>query len=203
MGLKQEVLPSGSLPSGGLSSEGLHARLPVLLQADAYFSEVTNISLAYLQARAIRALLLDVDDTLVAKHDSHCKPSQPLRNWLADLRAAEIKVMLLSNGRGTRVREWARALEIEGIALAAKPLPWAYCRALQALELPAKQVAMVGDQLFTDILGANIMAMPSIWVEARSTGAGITRVLRHLEAPLRQHYRAIYSPRVMRVTNQQ
>lgn len=161
--------------------------LPHLLVPDSYVRDFSSLSLEYWQARAIRLILLDVDDTLVAKYETRVQPSQALVAWLDNLQAAGITVVLFSNGGVARVAAWAAALGLEGFALVGKPAPWAFLRMLKKFSVTPSQVAMVGDQLFTDIWGANSLGLHSVLLEARSAGAWHTRQLRKLEGYCKLH----------------
>lgn len=162
--------------------------LPYLLVPDYYVQDCYSLSLEYWQARGIRLILLDVDDTLVAKHDRWVQPSDMLVSWLANLQEAGIHVVLFSNGRVARVQAWADALGVQSFALVGKPAPWAFAKLLKKYDIPTTQVAMVGDQVFTDILGANSMGLHSVLVEARSAGSWHTRQLRKLEEYSKLYY---------------
>lgn len=124
--------------------------------------------------------MVDLDDTLVASHSQTM--SNEYRTWLESLKAANIALLLLSNGHPKRVNYWSKELGIEGLALVGKPLSCAYRRGLKRLGKTAAHTAMVGDQLFTDVLGAKRLGIKSILVRPLSNG-GLphTRMFRKLE----------------------
>jgi hypothetical protein len=151
-----------------------------MLRPDFRVDNVTLLTPQVLLAQGISGLMLDLDDTLVASH-SHTMPEE-FRRWLESLKAADIALLLLSNGSPKRVRYWSKELGIAGLALVGKPFGFAYQRGLRKLGKPAQQIAMVGDQLFTDILGAKRLGIKSILVSPLSPG-GLphTRMARRLE----------------------
>lgn len=144
---------------------------------------VEHLSPAVLRRLGIRGLLLDLDETLLA--GAHDEPEPDVRAWAERLRAAGVHLALVSNARRDRVRHVARILQVPGYALAGKPGPWAYRRAVRALGVPPEACAAVGDQLFTDVLGARLAGLRAVLVAPRSDG-GLphTRALRRVEALL-------------------
>jgi uncharacterized protein len=151
-----------------------------MLRPDLRIDSVTELTPQFLKTQELCALMVDLDDTLVASHSHHLSPEY--RVWLESLKAANIALLLLSNGHPKRVRYWSQELGIEGLALVGKPFGFAYRRGLKQLGKPARQTAMVGDQLFTDILGAKRLGIKSILVSPLSPG-GLphTRMARKLE----------------------
>jgi hypothetical protein len=127
----------------------------------------------------IKAVMLDLDDTLIPVNGNDLSPI--FRNWLNALKA-QMPVIILSNGKPERVKYWAGELDVMGFALAGKPFAFAFKRGLRALGTEAGETVMIGDQLFTDILGAKLAGLKTILVKPLSAG-GLphTRVLRKLE----------------------
>jgi HAD superfamily phosphatase (TIGR01668 family) len=124
--------------------------------------------------------MVDLDDTLVAAQAEQLEPR--FKAWLQALKDAGSAVILLSNGSPERVRRWSQELGLDALALVGKPWPWAFRKGLRRLGTAAHQTAMVGDQLFTDVLGANWAGIMSILVAPLSAGAlPHTRALRNLE----------------------
>ncbi len=141
---------------------------------------VHDITPDFLGRHGLEAVMVDLDDTLVASSGSDL--SGEFRTWLESLRAADVPVLILSNGQPQRVRFFASELGVEGLALSGKPFIFAFLRGLKRLGTSANVTAMVGDQLFTDVLGANLAGLRSILVNPLSTGRlPHTRVARKLE----------------------
>lgn len=142
---------------------------------------VHDITPQLLQAHGVTAVMVDLDDTLVASGAELLAAS--FRDWLGSLRAAGIPVLILSNGTRERVRRFSAEVGVAGLALSGKPFFWAFRRGLKRLGTAPERTAMVGDQLFTDVLGANLAGMKSILVSPLSSGAlPHTRAARRLEA---------------------
>ncbi|MDX2006155.1 MAG: YqeG family HAD IIIA-type phosphatase [Meiothermus sp.] len=151
-----------------------------MLRPAAQFERFDHIDPAWLLERGIRAVLLDLDNTLVPyRAYGECPPE--LRAWLDSLHAAGIQTMLVSNGSRRRVRYWRELLGIPGFGPAGKPW-FGFNKALRRLRLNASEVAMVGDQLFTDVLGGNLVGALTILVQPISKKElGYTRLIRRLE----------------------
>ncbi len=139
-----------------------------------------EISPQWLQERGLKGLLLDLDNTLIPyKTYGECPPA--LREWLDALHEAGIQTMLVSNGSSGRVRYWTQKLGIAGFGPAGKPW-FGFKRALAQLQMQPGEVAVVGDQLFTDVLGGNWIGAYTVLVPPLSyREMGYTRLVRQIE----------------------
>ncbi|MDP9764759.1 YqeG family HAD IIIA-type phosphatase [Deinococcus enclensis] len=150
----------------------------------AHFSDITP---EFLAARGLRGLLLDLDNTLVpygSYADEH-----DMAAWTHDLRAAGIRLYLLSNATSRRADLWLSRLGFDGVGMAGKPHPRAYRRAVGKLGLRPEQVGMVGDQVFTDVLGGNLAGLYTILVRPLADNAlPHTRAARVLEGLVLRRY---------------
>lgn len=131
---------------------------PTFLKKKAY-----DIEPEFLQNAGVSGLILDIDNTLTS-HD-HPVPDARILAWLALMRQNGIQLILLSNNSAERVAPFAAKLGLAFEANAKKPLPGGYVRAAQKMGLPKNKTAVVGDQIFTDVLGANWAGIRSILVE--------------------------------------
>jgi HAD superfamily phosphatase (TIGR01668 family) len=121
---------------------------------------VSRLSPAVLRAWGIDALMLDLDNTLVAWGEA--LPPQSVRDWVADLRRAGISACIVSNNLSNRVRAVAASLELPVADGRFKPSADKLRRALRILGSSSDRTAMVGDQIFTDILAGNRLGVPTI-----------------------------------------
>jgi HAD superfamily phosphatase (TIGR01668 family) len=168
-----------SANSGPAAPSG-HKRL---LSPDCYYTSVHAIDLDELRASGVRGLLLDLDNTLLPR-DTNVVPDE-LVAWAARVREHGFKACLVSNNWHGRVHAVAVTLGFELVDKAIKPLPFAFRRALERTCTPASETAVIGDQLFTDILGGNLMGMRTLMVEPLSrTDLPHTLILRRMEARL-------------------
>jgi len=141
---------------------------------------VHEVTPSWLAARGLEGLLVDVDDTLLASTDVTVDES--VTDWLRGLLVAGVRVAILSNGERERVKLVAAKAGVPALALAGKPFKVAFRRGLRLVALPAERVAMLGDQLFTDVLGAKSAGLTAILVTPLSPGKlPHTRLARRLE----------------------
>lgn len=153
-----------------------------------FFQGVLEITPELLKEQNIKGLVLDVDNTLAFAGDP--TPFQGVLDWMSALRENGISLMVLSNNTMKRVQSFAAGLKVEAISMACKPLPIGFWRAARQMKLPASQVAVVGDQLFTDVWGAKLAGMKTILVApARMETSWSFRVKRKMEKRLLQKYR--------------
>lgn len=118
-----------------------------------YCKRVTEISIDYLKENNIKAILLDVDNTLL---DFDLKIVDGLKEWYKKIQQNNIKCMILSNSNKTeKIEKVANFLEIDYIKFATKPLKRGFKMAQKKLNINAENIAVVGDQIFTDVIGAN------------------------------------------------
>ncbi len=151
-----------------------------MLQPNEIYGSVLEISAKDLADKGIKAVLIDLDNTLVA-YRSYQDPPDSIRNWLASLEQNGLRPFLVTNALPKRANFWKEKFGIDGFGLAAKP--WlGFALAIRRLRLKGNQTAVVGDQLFTDILGGNLVGSHTILVKPISPKElGYTRVIRKLE----------------------
>ncbi len=133
------------------------------LKPDFIYSGVPFISLKKLEQAGVKGILLDIDNTLI---DYTKKLSDEVISWVENAKQAGFQVCILSNtNKKEKIEMVSQRLKISFVAFAKKPFKSGYLRAAKVLKLDCKNIAMVGDQLFTDILGANRVGMVSIYVK--------------------------------------
>jgi HAD superfamily phosphatase (TIGR01668 family) len=143
-------------------------------------ASVTHLSPEVLRAWGIEALMLDLDNTLVYWRESAAAPA--VRDWLASLRDAGIAACVVSNRLSSRTRAAAAALGLPVAAGWFKPSTRKLRAALKILGTPAARTAMVGDQLFMDVLAGNRLGVPTILVEPLGPREPLrTRLVRPIE----------------------
>lgn len=151
-----------------------------LLTPDLRLNRVEDITLQLLQNSGICSLLIDVDNTLVSRETGEISPSA--LKWVEGLKQAGISCCLLSNNWHKTVFEYAEQLDLPVVNKAMKPLPAAYIKAMVKIGAHRANTAVVGDQLFTDILGARFCVIPCILVDPLSTtDLWYTKIFRKVE----------------------
>lgn len=125
-----------------------------------YIRSFDTLSVRDLKQRDIRLLLCDIDNTLVA-HDIPLPDERVLR-FVKEVQEAGIVVVFISNNVKERVQIFAKDLSVSCYPFAMKPLPITFRKVLKDYNINRKYVAMLGDQLLTDMLGANLMGLYTI-----------------------------------------
>lgn len=138
-----------------------------------------------LRERGVRLLLCDLDYTLAPKYVP--EPDEALREWLASMKEAGVRVMILSNNRSpVRVERFCRGLGIDYVGHAGKPSTRGYRRAMEQSGVTPEQTAMLGDKLLTDVLGANRSGVLAVMVEPMGGPRGLwNHVLHGLQRPFK------------------
>lgn len=156
-----------------------------LFTPSAVLDRVTEIAPPLLQELGAEILLLDVDNTLAA--DGSQEPFPGAVEWTWKIREAGFQIMILSNNFRDRVEPFAEKFNLPCLCLAMKPLPFGYWAALHRLKTKRKKAVVVGDQIFTDVLGAGLAGMKSILLTPEKEEDSFSfRVRRALERPIRK-----------------
>ncbi len=135
----------------------------MILYPKAYFKKITQITKEFLQEKQIRALILDVDNTLI---DYNKNLSEDIIEWAKELKQKEMKLYILSNtNHKEKVEKVAKSLEIPYQNLAKKPLKSGFLKVEKILQEKPENIGVVGDQIFTDIIGGNRCKMFTILVD--------------------------------------
>lgn len=152
-----------------------------------YCENILKVTPEYLKENKIKALILDVDNTLL---DFDLKIIDGLKEWGEKMKANGIKCIILSNSnKETKVKMVADLLEIEYIKFAMKPLKTGFKKAQKKLGIPNENIAAIGDQIFTDVIGANRSKMFSILVQPLAEkDLWMTRFKRPLENLVIKNY---------------
>jgi HAD superfamily phosphatase (TIGR01668 family) len=142
---------------------------------------VLDLDAAGLRARGIDGLLLDLDGTL-KDYRAEQVPA-PVLAWVHALRSAGLRLCLLSNGKPRRIERFASELSIPFVAKAFKPWPRGCRKALQLLGLDRARVAIIGDQIFADVLAGRLAGLCTMLVPPShgSDEPWFTRLKRPLE----------------------
>ncbi|PWI57195.1 YqeG family HAD IIIA-type phosphatase [Sulfoacidibacillus thermotolerans] len=133
------------------------------LQPREYVTSIYHIHLERLWQNGMRGIITDLDNTLVEWNSPHA--TEKLIAWLLHVQKLGFRICILSNNDALRVSNFARLVEIPALHKARKPRRRSFYTALQLLKTTREETAMIGDQLFTDILGGNRMGLYTILVE--------------------------------------
>ena len=159
----------------------------MIFYPNGYFNKVSEISLEYLKENNIKGLILDVDNTLI---DYYRNIGEDTIEWVDSLKQNGIKMCILSNSeKQEKVKAVAEKLSLEYSYFGMKPLKKGFKKAQKMLGLECNEIAAVGDQIFTDVIGSNRMKMFSILVEPiEEKDIFVTRLKRPIENYIKKKY---------------
>ena len=147
------------------------------------FNDITGITPKFLKRKHIKGIVLDIDNTLTTHNNP--VPPQSSMDWLASVKQAGIKLIIVSNNKPPRVEPFAQLLELEYVANGRKPLTYGINEAVKRLGFEKCDIAAIGDQIFTDIMGANLAGIRSCFVYPLEPETSLPfRFKRTIEKPL-------------------
>ena len=160
----------------------------MILYPDFYCNNIKDVDIEKLKENNIKGIILDVDNTLI---DLDRKLLEGAEEWCNKLKEQNIKFCILSNSnKKEKVKKVAKLLDIPYIYFGTKPLKRGFKKAKEMLNLPFNELAIIGDQIFTDVIGGNRCKMYTILVEPISTREiFITYIKRGLENKILKQYK--------------
>ena len=124
---------------------------------------VTQLTVERLADWGIRSLLLDVDSTL--KYYGATELAPDVAEWLETMKSSGIGLCIVSNGAARRIGPFAKSVGVPFVAPALKPFPYGCRKAMRQMNFEPQTTAMVGDQLFADIVAARLAGITAILIE--------------------------------------
>ena len=156
-----------------------------LLMPSAICKNVTDITVKFLKENKIECILLDVDNTLA--YQGSQEPFEGAVEWTHEIRSCGINIVIVSNNLKKRVEPFSRKFDLPFVYLSLKPLPFGFNRAKKILKSDRENILVVGDQIFTDILGANLASMKSILLDTDSSNDSFgLKIRRVFERPIKK-----------------
>ncbi|WP_017872500.1 YqeG family HAD IIIA-type phosphatase [Candidatus Caldatribacterium saccharofermentans] len=137
-----------------------------------FVNDLWEINLEELKGLGIRGLIVDLDNTLVAWNAYDLE--ERVLQWVEEAKSQGFAICIVSNALKERVTYFSKLLAIPGISKAQKPRRGAFRAALQELGLSQSEVAVIGDQVFTDVLGGNRLGLYTILVRPISRREFVT-----------------------------
>lgn len=153
-----------------------------------YVKDIFEIDPYQLKEKGIKGIITDLDNTLVAWDVALA--TEEVAMWFNDIQKAEINIIIISNNNEDRVSKFSAPLEMPYIHSARKPLRRSFNKAAEQMNLKPNEIAVVGDQLLTDVLGGNrggfytILVVPIV-----ETDAPITKFNRFIERRILNYFR--------------
>lgn len=133
---------------------------------DMYQQSIYTIDYKKLANRGIKCILFDLDNTLVPSNVRDINPK--LKELIDDLKELGFKVIIFSNSHGRRVKVFKEKLDVDAYWLVFKPRAKKFNLVLDSNKYKQTEVAIIGDQLFTDIVGGNRVGITTILINPMS-----------------------------------
>ena len=126
--------------------------------------ELTDLTPELLHGHGIRLLMMDFDNTIVPYTTD--VPTQKMADWIRNMLESDVLLCVVSNSKNDRVKIFCGKYDLPVITRARKPGTKGIRECLEQFEIPAEEAALVGDQIYTDTLGANLAGVTPILVRA-------------------------------------
>jgi len=133
------------------------------LVPDYIFQTIHEITPSFLRKHGIQGVLIDLDGTLASRKAA--LPPEGLAAFFQSLRENGFQILVFSNNRERRVGRFCQSLGVEFLSRAGKPFLRGFRLAVRRLGLPPGRLAMIGDQIFTDVLGGNRIGILTCYVQ--------------------------------------
>ena len=160
-----------------------------LLKPKLYYKDIYSINYKKLKAKNIQYLLIDIDNTI--GDDKEYLPCPKVVEFIKQLKE-DFTIVLISNALPNRVKRYAKLIGVPYYSLSLKPLKRTYKIFLKEYKTTNNAIAAIGDQLYTDIVGANKMGITSILVDRISNNESvITKINRLRENNAIKKYKLI------------
>lgn len=157
------------------------------LYPNQYIKSIFDLNLDELKKQGIKGILFDIDNTLVPYDVA--VPTSKIIDFFTHLQEEGFKIALVSNNTEGRVVKFNEHLKVFAIHKSNKPSRKSFVRAMERLQLQKDQVAIVGDQIFTDVYGGNRAGIHTVLVVPVSDKDElITKVKRGIERRVIRHY---------------
>ncbi len=128
------------------------------------FTKLTDIPPKFFVDRGIKLVLLDFDNTMLPYTTN--EPSEELLLWLETMKNAGLTLCIVSNSHKERVPTFAKKNGLNCVTGAKKPRTKGISEAMERFRCEKRQTALVGDQIYTDVLGANLAGITSVIVKS-------------------------------------
>lgn len=155
---------------------------------DYCFSSYRDLTIDFIKEHSVLAVLLDIDNTLIPYEED--VPTEELYSWFQTLRDNGVKIAFISNNNKKRVEKFNEKLGYVAYASSLKPFKRNIVKALRALNVGKENAVFMGDQIWTDVLGAHNAGIPVIIVPPiRDKQDIFTKIKRYLEKPFLRKFR--------------
>jgi len=149
-------------------------------QPDHHFESINKIDSKILKESKIEGLIIDIDNTTMPYSSKEMKVI--VSDWINKMSDENFKIIFVSNTVPERAEFVSNYFDKPAYGYAAKPFRFAFKKAIKKMDLSNDRIAIIGDQIFTDILGGNLAGFLTILVEPiESKDFFLTRIFRWFE----------------------
>ena len=134
---------------------------------DIYQKSIYTLDYDKLKSRGIKCLLFDLDNTIVPLNIK--RPNKKIRDLFFELKEKGFTVIIFSNGPKVRIKPFKEELEVDCCAGAKKPFKTKFLKIIREYNVSVDEIAIIGDQIITDVLGGNRIGITTILVNQIST----------------------------------
>jgi len=157
------------------------------LLPDRVYPGIYDVDMAGLRSAGIKGLILDVDNTL--KPPGPGGPDEKALDWIDAARESGFGICLLSNSLRGRVLKFSSGLGVYSVVGAKKPAAAGFIKAIRLLGLDASRICVIGDQIYTDVLGAKRLGLMAVYTLPMTKKEEFTVALKRiLEYPILKRY---------------
>ena len=133
---------------------------------DIYAKDIFSIDYEMLKSRKIKCLLFDLDNTLATINET--MPAPKVKELINYLEGLKFKVIIVTNSSKKRALPFKEHLNVDTAYRSMKPLKRKFKKILKIYHYKESEIAMIGDQILTDVYGANRMGFTSIFINKRA-----------------------------------
>lgn len=133
------------------------------LKPNIYVKDIFSINYEKLKNQGIKTLLFDIDNTIATTKEKY--PNNKVKELFNSLKKDNFNVYIISNTLKHRALRFGEALDVKTYYFSAKPLKRQYIRIMENHNTKREEIAAIGDQIYTDIKGANNLNITSILVD--------------------------------------
>jgi HAD superfamily phosphatase (TIGR01668 family) len=147
---------------------------------DEHVESILEITPGKLKDHGIKGIITDLDNTLVEWDRPDATPE--LLKWITLMKESDISITIVSNNNEKRVEHFSTPVELPFIYKARKPMTKAFSRAMRDMDVKKEEIVIVGDQIFTDVFGGNLLGVHTILVVPMAKNDGtLTKINRKME----------------------
>ena len=150
-----------------------------ILKPNIYQKDVFSINYDNLKTKNIKNILFDIDNTIVSTKEK--QPSKEIINLFNILKEKGFNIFIITNALKSRADKFQKALNVKTYHFSLKPSSRNYIKIIKENNLNIKECAAIGDQIYTDVLGANKLGILSILVDQISNKEFITTKINRLK----------------------